>query len=199
MIVHAFTDKIVNQIKKSLSIDGMEVLSSSPLLKYINIKTKSANRGSKARSSFANLYAIYVLVEDYIRIVFDNGEVYKNYEGAVFSNLFVRQRTLPFGEKLQNHALNHRLNEEFHKYFPTITEPIIIRDLSTNRYWMNQNFLQVKIYGKHYDISKTIINVINEYIEVKKSAFEKFINSCQELQKLHFGSKDKEKRLSYLE
>ena len=188
MIFHAFTDKIIYQIKKTLNIDGMEVLSASPLLEYINIKTKSANRGSKARSSFANLYAIYVLVEDYIRVVFDNGEVYKNYEGAVFSNLFARQRKLPFGEKLQNHALNHRLNEEFHKYFPTITEPIIIRDLSTSRYWINQNLLQVKMHGKHYDISKTIITVINEYINAKKNAFEKFVNSCQELQKLHFGS-----------
>lgn len=196
MVVHDFTKTIIQQIENFLNIDGVEVLQASPLLEYINIKTKSANRGSKARGSFANLYAMYVLVEDYIKVVFDTRRAYKDYEGAVFSDLFVRQRELPFGDKLQNHALNHRLNQEFHKYFPTIQETVIIRDVSTNRYWINKNFLQVKISGKYYDISKIIINIINEYIKVKKNAFEKFINSCEKLQKLH--STDKEKTFSFI-
>lgn len=133
MVVHDFTKIIICQIENLLNIDGMEVLQVSPLLEYINIKTKSANRGSKARGSFANLYAMYVLVEDYIKVVFDNGKEYKDYEGAVFSDLFTRQRELPFGDKLQNQALNHRLNQEFHKYFPVIQEAVIIRDVSTNQ------------------------------------------------------------------
>ena len=71
MMRHDFTNKIIFQIENSIELDGEEVLNASPLLGYINIKTKSANRGSKARSSFANLYAIYVLVEDYIKVFFE--------------------------------------------------------------------------------------------------------------------------------
>lgn len=196
MVFHDFTNITIYQIENSLNINGKEVIQASPLLEYINIKTKSANRGSKARGSFANIYAIYVLVEDYIKVVFENKRAYKDYEGAVFSDLFTRQRELPFGEKLQNHALNHRLNEEFHKYFPTIKETVIIRDRSTSRYWINQNFLQVKIFNKNYDIAKTIINIINEYIKIKKNAFEKFIKSCEKLKQLDL--KNKEKKLSFI-
>jgi len=191
MVLHDFTNKIIFQIENSIELEGEEVLNASPLLKYINIKTKSANRGSKARGSFANLYAIYVLVEDYIKVVFEKRRSYTDYEGAVFSDLLTRMRELPFGEKLQNHALNHRLNEEFHKYFPTIEEPVIIRDISTSRYWINASFLKVKLYGRDYDISKIIINIIDDYIKNKKNAFEKFIRSCVQLKKLHATEKDK--------
>ena len=90
MVFHDFTDTIISQIKATLKVDGKELLQVSPLLEYINIKTKSANRGSKARGSFANLYAIYVLVEDYIKVVFDRKQDYKKYEGAIFSDLFTR-------------------------------------------------------------------------------------------------------------
>ena len=55
MVFHDFTDTIISQIKATLKVDGKELLQVSPLLEYINIKTKSANRGSKARGSFANL------------------------------------------------------------------------------------------------------------------------------------------------
>ena len=79
MIFHDFTNTILSQIKGNLKLDGRDVLQVSPLLEYINIKTKSANRGSKARGSFANLYAIYVLVEDYIKVVFENKKEYKKY------------------------------------------------------------------------------------------------------------------------
>lgn len=191
MIFHEFTNTIISQIENFLKIDGKEALQVSPLLEYINIKTKSANRGSKARGSFANLYALYVLVEDYTKVVFTENKDYTKYEGAKFSDLFTRQRELPFGEKLQNHALNHRLNEEFHKYFPTSEETVIIRDIPTSRYWINKNLLQVKIAGKQYDLSKTIITIINEYIKAKKNAFEKFISTCEELQELPSAGKEK--------
>jgi hypothetical protein len=81
----------------------------SYLIQYLNQKTKSANRGSKTRGSFANLYAIYILVEDYINKEFLDGESnYSEYEGAVYTELFTRMRQLPFGKKRQNHALQYR-------------------------------------------------------------------------------------------
>lgn len=41
----------------------------SYLLQYLEKKTKSVDRSSKSRGSFANIYAIYVLTEDYIKKV----------------------------------------------------------------------------------------------------------------------------------
>ncbi len=84
MLEHEFTESILNIIESELKTDGKEILQVSPLLEYINIKTRSANRGSKARGSFANLYAIYVLVEDYIKIVFEKNKIIKNMKVQFF-------------------------------------------------------------------------------------------------------------------
>jgi hypothetical protein len=172
------------------------VINFAPLLEYINIKTRSANKGSKSRGSFANLYAIYVLLEDYIKTVFAEHKKYSEYEGAVFSELFKRQRELPFGAKLQNHALNHRLNEEFRKYFPTSNEQVILRDISTSRYWINKNLIVVKYNNKKYDLSKTIIKIIDLYINAKRDAFEHFIKTCEELQ--YIGKQDENKVFNFI-
>ncbi|GHU33376.1 hypothetical protein FACS1894172_11750 [Spirochaetia bacterium] len=119
MVKCEFTSIILQQLVDDTHVDGEEILKCSSLLQYINIKTKSANKGSKSWGSFANLYAIYVILEDYIKVVFEEKRNDAEHQGAIFSDLFNRQRELPFGTKLQNHALNHRLNEEYHKYFPT--------------------------------------------------------------------------------
>ena len=116
---HDFTLTIKQIIDKEFGDSSEDIFEKSPLLQYLNLKTRSATRGSKSRSSFANHYAIYVLIEDYLKGGFDKSKNYKNYEGARFTDLLKRQRELPFGSKLQNHALNHRLNEEFKKFFPT--------------------------------------------------------------------------------
>jgi len=190
MIKHSFTEKIISQIELHTGIDGEELLNSSQLLEYINIKTKSANRGSKSRGSFANLYAIYVLVEDYIKVVYNNNGDYSKYEGAVFSDLFRRQRELPFGTKLQNHALNHRLNEEFHKYFPASEQSIILRDIPSSRYWINKNLIEFSYAGKTIDIGKTLIGIIDEYINAKRDAFEIFIKACEDIKTIGDGNRE---------
>ena len=64
---HPFTEKIIEILELEFPGEGELILSLSPLVQYLNYKTRSANRGSKARSSFASLYAIYVLVEDYVQ------------------------------------------------------------------------------------------------------------------------------------
>jgi hypothetical protein len=196
MVKHGFTDEIINQIEQDLNVKGEEIIKLAPLLEYINIKTRSANKGSKSRGSFANLYAIYVLLEDYVKVVFDEKGKYSEHQGAVFSELFKRQRELPFGAKLQNHALNHRLNEEFHKYFPTAKGQVILRDIPTSRYWINKNLITIKYNNKEYDLSRTIIKVIDLYINAKRNAFENFINTCEELQEVK--SQDKEKIFHFI-
>ena len=61
---HDFTPVIRDILTKYFGDVAEDLFEKSPLLQYINLKTVSATRGSKARSSFANLYAIFVLVED---------------------------------------------------------------------------------------------------------------------------------------
>ncbi|MCL4539468.1 MAG: restriction endonuclease [Bacteroidetes bacterium] len=181
---HEFTKTIKRILKKNFSKLSEKILSESELIQYINIKTKSANKGSKSRGSFANLYAIYVLVEDYISNGFHKKGNYKNYKGAIFSTLFNRQRELPFGQKLQNHALNHRMNEEFKKFFPNCEYVPILRDTSNNRYWFNQNLLEFRVGKKRLDLSESIIQIIDAYIEAKKSSFDRFIKFCENAEKL---------------
>ena len=151
-------------------------LEKSYLIRYLNNKTKSASRGSKSRASFANHYAIYVLVEDYISKGFLDGEhPYSDYEGAVYTDLFTRIRELPFGQRLQNHALNNRMNDEFQKFFPDVQYQPIIRDLRTKRYWINENLLNVSVGDKQYSIAPAIIEVIDAYVKAKRAAFDQFI------------------------
>ncbi len=161
-----------------------DIFEKSLLLQYIDLKTRSANKGAKARGSFANLYAIYVIVEDYLEKKFDKKGDYSKYEGVEFTKLFKRQRELPFGTKLQNHALNNRMNSEFQKYFPSSEFTPILRNLETNRYWINDNLLKVTVDEKVYNIGTIIIEIIDEYSRIKKDAFEQFIQACIELQQI---------------
>ena len=181
---HEFTKKIKEILRINFGELSDKIFLESPIIQYLNIKTKSASKGSKSRGSFANLYAVYVLVEDYISKDFHKSGKYSDYEGAIFTNLFKRQRELPFGQKLQNHALNHRMNQEFKKYFPTCDYIPILRDPKTNRYWFNENLLKIKINTKDLNLAEVIIQIIDAYVETKKSAFEKFIRFCENAKKL---------------
>ena len=181
---HEFTKTIKKILKENFGAAGEQVFAGSELIQYLNIKTKSANKGSKSRGSFANLYSIYVLVEDYFSRDFHQSEMYSDYEGAVYTNIFKRQRELPFGQKLQNHALNHRLNEEFKRYFPTCDFIPILRNPKTNRYWFNENLLKVEIQENVHNIAQTVIQIIDAYVEAKRDSFEKFLQLCKDAQAL---------------
>lgn len=181
---HAFTAKIKETLTNHYKEFADDLFDKSLLLQYINIKTKSAQRGSKSRSSFANLYALYVLVEDYINKGYAEKGKYSKYEGAGFSVLLKRMRELPFGAKLQNHALNHRMNEEFKGLFPDCEFTPIVRDLQTNKYWINENLLIVKLGKKSYNIAKSVIEIIDEYAKVKTDSFKRFIDQCAQLENI---------------
>lgn len=181
---HEFTETIATILRKNFGLKGDELLETSPIISYLNIKTRSASRDSKARGSFANIYAVYVLVEDYVTRQFHRRSGYSKYEGAKFSDLFIRQRDLPFGGKLQNHGLNSRMNEEFKKYFPTIDSPMIIRDVGTQRYWINESMLRIKFKGQKINLAESILQIVNAYVEAKQSSFNRFIEQCDQLSKL---------------
>jgi len=179
-----FTANIKSVLEKHFGKNVDDIFDKSQLIQYINEKTRSANKGSKSRSSFANLYAIYVIIEDYIANGYDQKGDYSKYEGALFNKLFARQRELPFGSKLQNHALNNRMNSEFQKYFPSSEFIPILRNHETNRYWINENLLKIKVGKANFNIAKAIIEIIDEYARTKQDAFQRFVKSCEELQEI---------------
>lgn len=181
---HSFTPKIQEILGQEFGKQGDKIFASSNLLQYLNIKTRSADRSSKSRSSYGNLYALYVLIEDYLQHGYPQSGDYSQYADAVFSKLFRRQRELPFGSKLQNHGLNHRMNEEFRRYFPQAEYIPILRNVSTNRYWINENLLRVAVDGKVENLAQAVIKIIDAYIDAKKSSFEKFIEACEQMQRV---------------
>jgi len=178
---HAFTPIIRDILKNHFGSAAEDLFEKSSLLQYINLKTVSATRGSKSRGSFGNLYAIYVLVEDYITHGFHKKGGYTKYFGAQFSKLMIRQRQLPFGRKLQNHALNHRVNQEFHKYFSQIDAQPVLRVVDSQRYWINEKLIKVSLGKRHHNLAEAIIEIINAYIATKKDAFQTFIQTCEKL------------------
>jgi hypothetical protein len=190
---HNFTNIIKDILKNYFGENYEQIFKNSELIQYLNIKTVSADRGSKSRGSFANIYAIYVLIEDYIKKNYHREGTYSKYEGAIFSDLFKRQRELPFGAKLQNHALNHRMNQEFKKHFPTCNYIPIIRVVETKRYWINENLLIVKANKKNFNIAEAVIEIINKYIETKKSAFDNFIKTSEQLKTIEKEEPEKVK------
>ena len=188
---HDFTNEIITILNRHYNVRGDEILKSCEIIQYLNIKTKAANRGSKSRAGFANHYAIYVLVEDYLNGHFDTNGNYSDYEGAKFSDLFRRQRELPFGSKLQNHALNHRLNEEFKKYFPACEHLPIIRDAESNKYWINEKLIVTELDGVTINLASAIKEIIETYIRARQSAFSEFMTYCQEIIEIQEESPDK--------
>ena len=185
---HSFTEKIHQTLQTEFGEAASAVFARSELLQYLNIKTRSGSAGSKSRGSFANLYALYVLAEDYLNGGFDESGKYSEYSGAKFINLLKRQRELPFGSKLQNHALNHRLNEEFKKYFPTSEFTPILRDAATNRFWLNEYLFKVEVNNIMYILAVAVVKIIDAYIEAKKDAFESFIEDCRMINEVHLHS-----------
>ena len=201
---HDFTSVIIDILKRNYGEYAEDIFESSAILGYLNNKTKGANRGSKSRSSFANHYALYVAIEDYIQKGFyDNSNItpYSKYEGARFSDLLTRQRQLPFGSKLQNHALNTRLNDEFKKFYPTEEKAPIVRDVATQRYWIHEDLLLVAIRHKDgkdyvYNIAKVVLEIIGAYISHKQAAFQGFIDTCRKIADL--GKQDPKHAVNFV-
>ena len=86
-----YTETINDILKARFKDEASSIFDKSELLQYIALKTRSANKGAKSRGSFANLYSLYVVIEDYLEKGFDKKSNYSNSEGAEFTKLFKRQ------------------------------------------------------------------------------------------------------------
>ncbi len=115
---------------------------------------------------------------------------YSEYEGANFTPLLQRMRELPFGSKFQNHALNSRANDEFHKYFPEDNRRPILRDVSARKYWINESLLTVSVKKCKYNLARVVLQIIDLYIGTKRESFRRFIGNCKRLQKINKKESD---------
>lgn len=150
----------------------------SPLLQYLDGKMGAIYGNSKSRRNLANIYAIYAILYFYCENDYGNKiDEYKNFEGFDYMSLFSFYRKLYGGQKLQNHALNSRVNGEFKNKYQ---DDLII--ISNGKYAIHINYLLVKISNESYiDIAKICINIIEKYIELLKLKDNQLINDIENL------------------
>ena len=83
------------------------------------------------------------------------------------------------------------MNSEFQKYFPSSEFIPILRNHETNRYWINENLIKIKVGKVNYNIANAIIEIVDEYAKTKQESFQRFIKTCEELQVITNTSKEK--------
>lgn len=134
------------------------IYEASLLLQYLDGKMKAVHSGSKTRRSLANIYAIYAILHYYVQDFYGQPNKYRSFSGYEYTRLFSFYRSLYGGYKLQNHALNSRVNGEFRNKFPNAVNDLIINN--SGRYLLHIDYL----YVGSYDISQVCCQIIERYI-----------------------------------
>ncbi len=147
-------------LKKFFLNDYKRIYQESKLIQYLDKKMGAVHGDSKKRRSLANIYAIYSILYFYQTDYFENISLYRLFEGYDYMKLFNFYRSLYGGSKLQNHALNSRVNGEFRNKFPDIQNELII--INNGKYLIHIDYIYVM--GK--DISKAVCEIIEKYIEL---------------------------------
>jgi len=156
----------------------IEIFEKSDLLAYLDLKTSAIFGNSKTRKSLGNIYAIYSILHFYVNEFYNKPEKYRMFRGYDFNKLLYFCRLQYGGEKIQNHALNSRLNLEFDN---KVARPenkgkfIIIQD--NGRYSIHIDYL----YVNGVDISKTVIIIIDKYIELLRKKDDELVEELENL------------------
>jgi len=160
----------------------------SPLLKYINLKTGAIYGNSKTRRSLANIYAIYSILYFYQSDFYDDPKSYKAFTGYEYTKLFSFYRGLYGGKKLENHALNSRVNGEFKNKIVTMDDPDLISS-NEGKYLLNISYL----YVNDVDISKIAVRIIERYITLLQAKDTKLTKIIQKLAQTESTEEKKQK------
>ena len=160
--------------------DYKKIYDNSYLIQYLNKKTGAIEGDSKTRRSLANIYAIYSVLHYYIENGFYNKkEKYNQFEGFEYGTLWNFCRAQYGGSKLQNHALNNRLNTEFlNKVAKDENKVLLI--INGSKYLIHVDY----IYVNNIDTSKTVIKIIEKYVELLKEKDFKLSNDLEILKNL---------------
>lgn len=174
--IKKFIEEILN---KHFGDKALEIYSNSDLLKYLNLKTSAIYGNTKARKSLANIYAIYSILHFYVNDFFSQKEKYLKFQGYEFTKLLSFCRTLYGGEKIQNHALNSRLNLEFdNKAASPKNKGKFIVVINDSKYSLHVDY----IYVNSVDISKAVIEIIEKYISLLKKKDNDLIEQLKSLE-----------------
>ncbi len=168
-----------------------EVYDNSLLLQYLDKKMKAVHGDSKTRRSLANIYAIYSIIYYYNEEFYMKSELYKEFIGYDYMKLFTFYRSLYGGSKLQNHALNSRVNGEFRNKFKDSKNDLII--INNGKYLIHIEYL----YFKENDISRAVKLIIEKYIDLLIKKDNELIGILEQLNNLTDYS-EKKLRLSSL-
>lgn len=164
-----------------------DIYDKSLLIQYLDRKTGAIHGNSKTRRSLANIYAIYSILCFYRKDFINQINKYRDFDGYSYTSLLEFCRDLYGGSKLQNHALNSRVNGEFKNKFPdSINDLIIVHE---GRYLIHVDYL----YVDGIDISSTCCKIIEKYIELLKEKDCILVSSLENLKKLDDYNKKKEK------
>ncbi len=153
--------------------DNYGIDRNSVIFKYIERKTRASERGSKARRSLGNLYALYVLAEGYIN---------ENFEGSSFTELMQRMKAMPFGSKLQNHPLDNRLNDEVKRQHNVSDNmlPVQLANLRDGRKARKISIDLLTEYNMNPSSSASfIIDAIDSYITIIDDKQTAYLNEIE--------------------
>ena len=164
-------------LKEDYPDEYQKVYDNSLLLQYFSKKMKAIHGDSKARRSLANIYAVYAILHFYQLEFYMKPDEYRLFMGYEYSCLLRFCRQLYGGSKLQNHALNSRVNGEFHNKFKSAKNDLIIAN--NGKYLLHIEYLYVD--GK--DISKTCCRLVEKYIELIMVKDCTLIQILREMQK----------------
>lgn len=183
----SITEKFLLEIlKKDFPNNFQNIYDGSLLLQYLDKKMKAVHGNSKTRRSLANIYAIYSILFYYQKDFYNKPNEYREFSGYDYMKLFNFYRGLYGGSKLQNHALNSRVNGEFKNKFSFITNDLII--INNGKYLLHISYL----YVGQYDISKTCCKVIEKYIDLLMAKDHALIQILEEMQVLSDYKKKKQ-------
>jgi hypothetical protein len=179
-----FIEEIINEDYPDK--DAQALFNASPLIRYLDSKTGAIYGNSKTRRSLANIYAIYSILYYYVQQFYNKPEEYKRFDGYEYTKLFYFYRGLYGGEKLQNHALNSRVNGEFKNKIVAETDNdlIVIND---GKYALHIEYL----YVDGVDISKTATRIIEKYIDILKAKDGRLVHNLEDL--IYLDSTDEKK------
>lgn len=154
-------DFIKDILAKHYGTDCEKVFEKSPLFQYLDFKMFAIYGNVKSRRSLANIYAIYSILYFYTQDFHNKSKEYKEFDGYEYTKLFRFYRSLYGGEKLQNHALNSRVNGEFkNKIVRENDNDLII--INNGKYLLHIQYL----YVENMDISAIALEIIEKYIEL---------------------------------
>lgn len=162
-------------LKADFPNDYNKVYESNYMLQYLDKKMKAVHGNSKTRRSLANIYAVYSILYFYKSDFYNKPSEYKSFEGYDYMRLFNFYRGLYGGSKLQNHALNSRVNGESRNKFSNANTDLII--INNGKYLINIEYL----YSQKHDVSKTACKIIERYIELLMTKDHALLSILEEM------------------